>query len=274
MDNTLQLPPFLKGGRHAIALAKAVGGIFHTANTLCKFQKSPRPTVGPLLEKGAGVFVLLCFMLGCAGCAVLPSSKQKNLVVPKTATDNKKAVTTLSDAQSSHFSVLGKASLSDGKRYAQISLRWQQMGEHYVIHLYGPLGSGAVRLSHTAHTSFDRSTHPRSHQHAIRYQDGRGEIRHYGSAEQLLEKECGWRLPIAGLAWWLRGLARPEETAIIVRDQSGLITQIAQDGWTIEYLSYQSMKGRTYPHKVRLRFDKLRLKFVLRDWHIDTKTLT
>jgi len=212
----------------------------------------------------------------CAGCSVQPSAKQKPLVAPKAATDTTKAVTTLVAPEEAHFTVLGKASLSDGKRHAQISLRWQQMGEHYVIHLYGPLGSGAVRLSNaTTHPSAP-TTKPakqaKAHRLAVYYQDMKGEVRSYGSAEKLLEKECGWRLPIAGLEWWLRGLPRPEEAAIVVRDKVGRTTQIEQDGWTIEYLSYQSIAKKTYPHKVRLSRDKHLLKFVLREWHIDTKT--
>ncbi len=227
------------------------------------------------LKRGRSL-LLLCLMLGCcAGCSVLPSGTHKNLVVPKAATDHTKVVTTLVAPEKAYFTVLGKASLSDGKRHTQISLRWQQRGEHYVINLYGPLGHGAVRLSNAASHSSAPAAKPTKHSKARRsaivYQDMKGEVRSYGSAEQLLEKECGWRLPIAGLEWWLRGLPKPHEAAIIVRDKAGLITQIEQDGWSIEYLSYQSIAGKTYPHKVCLSFDKLRLKFVLRDWHIDTK---
>ncbi len=245
-NDVFQSPPFLKGSR------PQVGGMF-------------------LLEKGAWAFVLLCLMLGCcAGCSVRTNTK----AVATASTT--RTHTALSATKTLYFKVLGKASLSDGKRHAQISLRWQQRGEHYVINLYGPLGSGAVRLSnansHLPASSSQSSKHPRSRRSAVYYQDMKGEVRSYGSAEKLLEQECGWRLPISGLAWWLRGLPRPEETAIIVRDKAALITQIAQDGWTIKYLSYQSIKGKTYPHKVQLSRDKLRLKFVLRDWHIDTKT--
>lgn len=198
-------------------------------------------------------WILYLTLCCCAGCSVKTNTK----AVAKTSiTRTNSEPIALNTA---HFTVLGKASLSDGKRHAQISLCWQQMGEHYVINLYGPLGSGAVRLSKT-----DKP--------GIHYQDMRGEIRSYGSAEKLLEKECGWRLPISGLEWWLRGLPRPEEAAIVVRDKAGLTTQIEQDGWTIEYLSYQSIAKKTYPHKVGLSFDKHRLKFVLREWHIDTKT--
>jgi outer membrane lipoprotein LolB len=232
------------------------------------YEKSANSTFYNL-QKAILCLILCC----CAGCSVQPSAKQKISIAPQAATNTTQAVTTLLSPEKAHFKVLGKASLSDGKRHAQISLRWQQMGEQYVINLYGPLGSGAVLLSNTD-TTLDRSKRLRSHKPAIRYQDMRGEIRSYGSAEKLLEKECGWRLPIAGLEWWLRGLPRPAETAIIVQDKRGLNTQIIQDGWTIEYLSYQSIKGKTYPHKVQLSFDKIRLKFVLRDWHIDTKTPT
>ncbi len=222
--------------------------------------------------KGRRPLVLLCFMLCCcAGCSIKATIKP--VANKSTTTPNTMPVA----PETAYFKVLGKASLSNGKRHAQISLRWQQRGEQYVINLYGPLGSGAVRLSNTAadnnNTHAQPSRYSKPHKPAIHYQDMRGAIYSYGSAEKLLENECGWRLPIAGLEWWLRGLPRPKETAIIVRDKTGLITQIEQDGWRIEYQSYQSIKGKTYPHKVRLKRDNFLLKFVLRDWHIDTKTL-
>ena len=221
---------------------------------------------------GMMLYFMLCF---CTGCSVQPFAKQKIPVVPQAPTDAAKKNTKPAD-NTAHFNVLGKASLSDGKRHAQISLRWQQRGEYYVIHLYGPLGSGAVRLSnaarHPSAPAAKTAKHAQAHRLAVYYQDMKGEVRSYGSAEKLLEKECGWRLPIAGLEWWLRSLPRPEAAAIVVGDKAGRTTQIEQDGWTIEYLSYQSIAKKTYPHKVRLSRDKHLLKFVLREWHIDTKT--
>ncbi len=228
------------------------------ATSLCALRRTS--------QRGIFYLMLCC----CAGCSV--KTKTKAIATTSTTCTH---TTALSAAKTLHFKVLGKASLSDGKRHAQISLRWQQRGEHYIINLYGPLGSGAVRLSNThSHlpaSSTQSAKHSRSGR-SVYYQDMKGELRSYGSAETLLEQECGWRLPISGLVWWLRGLPRPEETAIIVRDKAALITQIAQDGWTIQYLSYQSIKGKTYPHKVHLSRDKRHLKFVLRDWHIDTET--
>ncbi len=202
----------------------------------------------------SGIIFLFFF---CCACAQKPLEKKNTLIVHTQSASSLKSPTQRSTPIGSFFEVRGKASLSDAKGHTHFSLRWKQVGEHYDIRLYGPLGHGAVRLSHEGHQ--------------IHYQDMKGEVRSYGSAEALLEKECGWTLPISGLSWWLRGLPRPAKAALVLPDHTGLTTQIEQEGWIIEYLAYQTLKGKKYPHKLRLRRDKLILKLVLHNWHIDTK---
>jgi LPS-assembly lipoprotein len=64
-NDAFELPPFLKGGRPAGALAQAGGGIFGYAKKPRKFEKSPRLSADPLLEKGAKIampaFIRICF---------------------------------------------------------------------------------------------------------------------------------------------------------------------------------------------------------------------
>ncbi len=215
--------------------------------------------------------LMLTFLLigSCTGCTL----KQKNPITDNTTRTKR---TKIHSELSSSFEVRGKASLSDGKRHAHLSLRWKQEGTQYVIHLYGPLGSGTVRLSNadnpTLPVDLKQQAHPTKStpsmplKPCVHYQDMKGEVRSYGSAEALLEKECGWKLPISGLSWWLRGFPKPGEPARVVPDKTGLNTQIEQEGWRIEYLTYTIIKGQSYPHKIRLSRDKLLLKFVLRDW--------
>lgn len=69
MKPCIASPPFLKVGRPARAQAKAGGGIFCISKMPDKFEKSPRLSAGPLLEKGAKIApracisICFCFLL-------------------------------------------------------------------------------------------------------------------------------------------------------------------------------------------------------------------
>ncbi|AKJ70600.2 outer membrane lipoprotein LolB [Pandoraea thiooxydans] len=57
--------------------------------------------------------------------------------------------------------------------------------------------------------------------------------------EQVMRDALGFALPVAGLRYWLQLEAAPNTHGTLTRDpQTGRITQLQQDGWTIDYLSY------------------------------------
>jgi outer membrane biogenesis lipoprotein LolB len=54
-------------------------------------------------------------------------------------------------------------------------------------------------------------------------------------ADTLLLNALGLALPARGLSDWMRAQARPGSSASVERNSDGLVTQIKQDGWTLNY---------------------------------------
>src|SRR5690606_5148367 len=59
------------------------------------------------------------------------------------------------------------------------------------------------------------------------------------SAEDLLEQQIGWRLPVENLLWWVRGLPAPDSPSRLQLNPDSRLARLAQAGWTVEYSRYQ-----------------------------------
>ena len=82
-------------------------------------------------------------------------------------------------------------------------------------------------------------------------------------AETLTEEVLGYRLPLAGLADWVRGRRAPgpaEET----RDAEGRLSVLQQDGWRVEFLAYS--EDGTLPSRLRLDYPGLELRLAIGEW--------
>jgi outer membrane lipoprotein LolB len=80
----------------------------------------------------------------------------------------------------------------------------------------------------------------------------------------LTERVLGWRLPLGGLPYWLRGRADPALPSETRLDGAQRVAELKQAGWTIEYQSYHLESG--LPERLRVRRDKLDLRLILEEW--------
>ena len=84
-------------------------------------------------------------------------------------------------------------------------------------------------------------------------------------AESLTEQVLGFRLPLIGLADWVRGRAAskpaPEPTRER-RDAAGRLTELEQSGWRIRYLEYAD----ALPARLALNFPGLELRLAISEW--------
>ncbi len=90
-------------------------------------------------------------------------------------------------------------------------------------------------------------------------------LRRAPDAETLTREALGYPLPIAGLGWWIQAQRDPARPADLVRDASGRVVQIRQDGWTIDFLQYADHR----PRKLALVRDKLELRLVIDRWRAE-----
>jgi outer membrane lipoprotein LolB len=81
-------------------------------------------------------------------------------------------------------------------------------------------------------------------------------------AETLTEQALGFRLPLVGLADWVRGEPTPGLPATRQDSADGRLHVLEQNGWRIEYLGYEG--GR--PKLMQLNYPGVQLRFVVTEW--------
>jgi outer membrane lipoprotein LolB len=84
-------------------------------------------------------------------------------------------------------------------------------------------------------------------------------------AESLTEQVLGFRLPLVGLADWVRGrpAAKPAPGPVRERrDAAGRLTEFEQAGWKVSYLEYADAR----PARMTLTFPGLELRLAISAW--------
>lgn len=84
-------------------------------------------------------------------------------------------------------------------------------------------------------------------------------------AEELTDQVLGFRLPLVGLADWVRGraAARPAPGATAERrDDKGRLVELEQSGWRIHYLEYAD----ALPSRLTLNYPGLELRIAISGW--------
>ncbi len=81
-------------------------------------------------------------------------------------------------------------------------------------------------------------------------------------AESITEQVLGFRLPLAGLADWVR--ARPSGDASFREHKSpdGRLQSLEQSGWRIEYQEYDGER----PSRLRLLYPGIELRLAISSW--------
>ena len=81
-------------------------------------------------------------------------------------------------------------------------------------------------------------------------------------AESLTEEVLGFRLPLKGLADWVRARPAGDSPARTELGPDGRLAALEQDGWRVEYLAY----GAGRPARLRLLYPGLELRIAISEW--------
>jgi outer membrane lipoprotein LolB len=81
----------------------------------------------------------------------------------------------------------------------------------------------------------------------------------------LTERALGVPLPVAGMAWWIRGWPRPDRAHGVDRDAAGRATLLRQDGWEVTY-RYGDATGDARPSRVNLAYPGFDVRIVIDAW--------
>jgi len=202
--------------------------------------------------------LLLSILL--SGCAHTP----KPVFTPKPALTADWQEHTRQLTKLNKWQAIGKLAVKvpndDGSMSMSMSLRWQQQPHQFNIDFSGPFGqtllaiSGddqQVTLSEPNHAPISAKT-----------------------AEELIRRNTGWTIPVAQLAFWVRGLPDPSNRISKFHPNAqGLIETLEQSGWKISYSEYMSVTSGTetlaMPKRIIAEFKDIRLTLAIREWRLE-----
>ena len=151
------------------------------------------------------------------------------------------------------------------------TLVWAYQRERQQIELYGPFGSGRVKIDAQPGKAI--------------LNDTKGNRIEGANATQVLYQRLGWQVPFAQLGYWIRGIPDADATeapVTITLDQAGRLQHLRQGDWLVEYHDYNTVEQFQLPRKLTItaapgsieiydrddRYigDQLSVKIILKRW--------
>jgi outer membrane lipoprotein LolB len=134
------------------------------------------------------------------------------------------------------------------------SLDWRQQGSRSELALRAPFGLRAADIR------YDES--------GLRVAGADGIELRGNDADQLLRDSLGFAPPLRSLRYWLLGSSDPASVAEESLDDASRLQQLRQDGWQIDYESYQRAGRQWLPERIRLQRDAVRVRLVIGRWRL------
>ena len=122
----------------------------------------------------------------------------------------------------------GAFSFANEDENVQGKVFWDHADSNTQIKLLGPLGAGAVQLSVEPYIASMRQG---------------GKTYTAASADELMLKVLGWKMPLQSLSYWMYGLAAPDQKANYRSDDKGELIELQQSGWLIRFKQYREIDG-------------------------------
>ena len=154
-------------------------------------------------------------------------------------------------AQELDFELSGRIAVQYRDDAGSGNIVWRHGARGDEMLLTTPFGQGIARLARAGDEII------------LTTQDGR-EFR-AADAESLTETVLGFRLPLLGLADWVRGrpAAAPAPAAERQRtDAAGRLGEFEQSGWRIQYLEFEG----ALPSRIKLNYPGLELRLAISAW--------
>lgn len=187
--------------------------------------------------------LILVVMLLLAGCASQPT-----LVINGSLQHA---------SESSSWQFNGRFGASHADESWNGGLQWRQQGNDYLIRLSGPLGQGSIQLQGDVHQAQLTLSETQIYENA--------------DAEELLWQHTGWRIPFAGMRYWLMGMPAPDYPVTeLRRDELGRLVSLRQAGWLIEIRRYVSVQGIELPRKLFLQHARFNVRLVVDQWELSS----
>lgn len=192
-------------------------------------------------------FALFSFFL--TGCSTFSSPTSEPSL---TKASWKERQADLSRIQS--WEISGKIAIQTARDSGSANVDWTQNQSQFNISLYGPLGAGGLKLW--------------GHPGAVTMETAKGQRFTASTPEELLRQQMGWNLPVSNLNYWVRGLPVPGSDYQGQYDAYHRLTNLAQNGWNVQFLSYQNAGRVDLPNRITISSASFKTKMVIYDWKI------
>ena len=134
-------------------------------------------------------------------------------------------------------------------------LSWDQNKANYTIKLRDFIGRTVALIDGSASK--------------VSVKTSKGETYQGDTAEELLDKVAGMRIPLEGLQYWLRGIPEPGvELDAFTLGEDGAAKSMSQNGWRMTYPLYKSYGDIKLPQKVQLEYDDINLTVNISRWDL------
>jgi len=146
------------------------------------------------------------------------------------------------------FDLSGRLAARYGNEAFSGNIAWRHAKSADEMLITSPLGAGVARIVRTGDSVVLSTAEPREYKAA--------------DAEALTEEVLRFRLPLAGLADWVRGRASDKAAAMADYDREGRLRSLEERGWRIEYQAYEGK----LPSRMRLTYPGIELRLAISQW--------
>lgn len=150
------------------------------------------------------------------------------------------------------FQVKGKLSVRNPEDSVTGYLTWDQNGDAFDLFISGPFGQGTTQLEGDP----DRATLSLPGREPVSAR----------SAPDLMQAYLGWQFPVLDLRYWVKGQASPKAHFEAQYDEQGLMTELQQYGWNIEFSRYSQHSGLWLPGRIKITGRDYKFIFVIKRW--------
>lgn len=184
---------------------------------------------------------LLALTVLLDGCAMMPAPQVADWQAQIDAVEARR-----------HWELQGKIGLRSASEAGSAFLSWSQQGEQYRMVFSGALGLGKLVLNG------DGS--------GVSWVGRDGRTGRHADPEALISELWGWRVPVAALKYWVRGVPDPRLPVSDVRFVEGAVSSFRQAEWTVAPEGFRDVDGLVLPSRVRVDGGDARLTVSISRW--------
>lgn len=156
-------------------------------------------------------------------------------------------------AQLQNWEAKGKLAIRFNNENKSANFNWLNRKDEFHIAMFGFLGLGNAAIDKRG----DKVT--------LTTSEGRFSAT---SAENLMQQELGWSIPVSDLRYWIKGLPSPHSPVDGQSfDPQGRITALSQNTWQLQF-EFSDEQNNFLPRKILAVHERMRLTVLVKSWEL------